>query len=132
MWCIVEINHNEDGTVVGKNIYFKKTIGIHKEIPVIKYGFNLKSIKRTIDSDRISTKLIVKNNSNEFANNGFCSIARAQLNPTGENFVLNFDYYVNKKMISQERLYEHLYSNLVKIGLLKTEAGLDDTIWPLD
>jgi hypothetical protein len=37
---------------------------------------------------------MVKNNANEFAPNGFCSISRATENPTGENFIINFDYYI--------------------------------------
>jgi hypothetical protein len=42
-----------------------------------KYGINLKAIKRTIESDSLVSKLIVKNNENEFAEDGFCTIARA-------------------------------------------------------
>jgi hypothetical protein len=37
--------------------------------------------------------MIVKDNANEFAESGFCSIARAKLNPIKENFLLNFEYY---------------------------------------
>jgi hypothetical protein len=36
------------------------------------------------------TKLIVKNNNNEYADSGFCSIARAASNPTGENYLYDF------------------------------------------
>jgi hypothetical protein len=47
-----------------------------------------------LNSDGIVSKIIVKNNANEFAPNGFCSIARAPENPIGENFIYNFDYYI--------------------------------------
>jgi hypothetical protein len=38
--------------------------------------------------------MVVKNNANEFAESGFCSIARAEENPSGENFILDFSYYI--------------------------------------
>jgi len=48
-----------------------------------------------LDSDAIVSKIIVKNNNNEFAKDGFCSIARARENPSGENFIYDFTYYIN-------------------------------------
>jgi phage minor structural protein len=75
-----------------------------------KYGINLNSIKRTINSDQITTKMIVKNNANEFAPNGSCSISRASLNPSKTNTVYNFDYYINQDLLdansTQLALYE--------------------------
>jgi len=59
-----------------------------------RYGVNLKSIQRTLDSNGVVSKLIVKNNANQFAESGFCSIARAQENPIGENFIYDFSYYI--------------------------------------
>jgi hypothetical protein len=38
--------------------------------------------------------MIVKNNANEFAENGFCSVSRAKENPIGENFLYDFSYYI--------------------------------------
>ena len=58
-----------------------------------EYGIDLKTISRTIDSDKLATKVIVNPNSNEFAPNGFCSIARSNWNYSKENFILNLDYY---------------------------------------
>ena len=107
-----------------KKVTFKESIGDIKKTPTIKYGLNLKSIKRTLDSDKISTKLIVKNNSNEFATNGSCSVARASLNPTGENFLLNFDYFVNRKIISKSDLDELLYSGIVTLSQLREKGSL--------
>jgi hypothetical protein len=59
-----------------------------------KYGINLKSIQRNLESDEIVSKIVVKDNSNEFAKNGFCSIARAEENYPGENFIYDFSYYI--------------------------------------
>ena len=76
-----------------------------------RYGINSKSIQRTIDSAAIVSKMIVKDNANEFAPNGFCSIARASENPTGENFLLNFDHYIRHKLLDFEVITNDLYVN---------------------
>lgn len=75
-----------------------------------KYGINLKSIKRTLDSKELVSRLIVKENTNTHALDGFCTIQRASENPTKENFILNFDYYVQHKMLERETLWNDLYN----------------------
>jgi hypothetical protein len=55
--------------------------------------------------------MIVKNNSNVAAKNGFCSIARAPMNELGENFILNFDYYIQKKILTRDEIDSILYIN---------------------
>ena len=84
-----------------------------------KYGINLKDVTRTLDSEQIATKIIVKNNSNEYADNGFCSIARAKDNPTKENFLYNFDYYIKQGILNESILNNDLYlrDNTGSIGL---------------
>jgi phage minor structural protein len=59
-----------------------------------EYGIDLKTITRSIDSDKLATKIIVNPNNNEFADNGFCSIARSSENYSKENFILNLDYFI--------------------------------------
>jgi protein involved in polysaccharide export with SLBB domain len=72
----------DDGTIDFKTIGFYEYVGKENHAG-FKYGINLDSIKRKIDSNQIVTKMIVKDNANEFAKNGFCSIARAPSNPGG-------------------------------------------------
>jgi hypothetical protein len=52
----------------------------------------------------------VKNNSNEFGKNGFCSIARAPSNPSGTNVVYNFDYYISQNLLSKNEVDYDLYN----------------------
>jgi hypothetical protein len=75
-----------------------------------KYGINSKSISRTLDSNAIISKLIVKNNANEFAPNGFCSIARSTENYEKENFLLNFEYYWRQNLLNEEDTRKDLYT----------------------
>ena len=93
-----------------KEIAFKDFIGQDNFIG-FKYGINLKGIKRTLDSDGIVSKIIVKDNSNEFAKDGFCSISRAKENPTKENFVHDFTYYINQGLLKLTTVTNDLYSS---------------------
>jgi hypothetical protein len=58
------------------------------------YGLDLNSIERNTVSDSIATKTIVLSNNNQFGKNGFCTIARSEQNYIKENFILNFDYFI--------------------------------------
>lgn len=78
-----------------------------------KYGVNVKSIQRTEDNSKFATKVIVKNNNNEYALKGdkLCTIARAENNPTKDNFIIDFGYYMRKGMLDREKTYKDLYEN---------------------
>jgi hypothetical protein len=93
----------------GKKIHFYSEIGRDRAVG-FSYNINTKSIKRTLDSKAITTKLIVKSNSNEFGTNGFCSIARASENTTKDNVIYNFDYYIKMGILSSEKLNKDLWS----------------------
>ena len=102
-----EISHDKDYRQQ-KFIGFEEFVG-KENFAGFRYGINSKSIQRTIDSAAIVTKMIVKDNANEFAPNGFCSIARASENPTGENFLLNFDHYIRQGLLDFDIVTNDLY-----------------------
>jgi hypothetical protein len=58
-----------------------------------EYGIDLKAVTRSIDSDKLATKIIVNPNNNEFGKDGFCTISRSNENYSKENFILNLDYF---------------------------------------
>jgi hypothetical protein len=97
--------------VPDKQIYFKQFVGEEKWNG-FKYGVNLKHIKRTIDSDQFSTRVIVKPNSNEFGKDKFCTIARAEENPIKENFIFDFSYYINNHLLNNSDLIGDLYTDV--------------------
>lgn len=116
-WPKFEIEHDaQTGRIELDSDYRqKKWVSFHEYIGSpnyagFKYGINLKSIQRTIESEGIVSKLIVKNNSNEFATDGFCSIARATESPNGENFILDFSYYIQQGMMGLAELTNDLYA----------------------
>lgn len=112
-----------------KTIYLKQFTG-DLNYAGFKYGINLKSIKRTMDSKDFVSRLIVKENINEHAMDGFCTIQRATENPIKESFILNFDYYVQHGMLNREELWQDLYG--LKKGyysqLAKINEGLEDLV----
>lgn len=97
-WPEINVGHNPDGTIASKSIRFRKYVG-SDNYAGFRYGTNLKSIKRTLDSKAIVTKLIVKDNTNEFAKNGFCSVARAPSNDLKDTCLYDFQYYINQKLL---------------------------------
>lgn len=115
-WVKFEIDHDpQTGMILMDEEYRqRKWVSFHEYIgnenySGFKYGINLKNIQRTIDSEAIVSKLIVKNNSNEFAEDGFCSIARADESPNGENFILDFSYYIQHGMLGMSEITNDLY-----------------------
>jgi hypothetical protein len=114
-WCQFKIEHDSTGRVVyingkpQKTVCFKEKIG--KEIGFgFIYGIDLKAISRTIQSDQIVTKTIVSQNNNEFATNGFCTIARSPENYARDTFILNFDYFISQGLLDGGQLNRDLYS----------------------
>lgn len=115
-WPKFEIEHNEETgeILLDSNYRQKKWVSFYEYVlnenyAGFKYGINLKSIQRTIESEAIVSKLIVKDNSNEFATDGFCSISRSSENPSGENFILDFSYYTQQGLLGLSEITNDLY-----------------------
>ena len=107
-WPKFIVGHNDNGEITTKTVKFFNYVGQENHVG-FKYGVNSKDIKRTIDSNQIVSKLIVKANSNEYAPNGFCSIARAPASVTKDNVIYDFGYYANKGLINASSLQRDLY-----------------------
>lgn len=92
-----EVRLDDDGKPI-KKVYFREYAG-KDNFAGFKYGINLNSIQRTLNSDEIVTKLIVDNVQSDYVDSGIMSIRDATANPSGEANILNFDYYINKGLI---------------------------------
>ena len=114
-WVRFRIDHEDDGSikivdgVPCKYVYFVEELERDNGLS-FEYGIDLKTITRSIDSDKLATKIIVNPNNNEFADNGFCSIARSSENYSKENFILNLDYFIQQNLLDGEELNKDLYS----------------------
>lgn len=107
-WADFHVEHNDKGEVISKTISFFESPG-KENYGGFRYGTNLKDTKRSIDSKAFVSKLIVPDNITEVAEDGFCSIARADSNVSGENYIYNFSYYINQGMLSGEMVHELFY-----------------------
>ena len=99
----------EDGQTVNKAWTGRKVIFYNRAIktdnPVaIEYKKNLDSISRTKDSSEVYTKMYVTPIETSTTDTGYISIADTALNPTLDEFILNFDYLYQTKAISQYQL----------------------------
>jgi hypothetical protein len=65
---------------------------------------------------------MVKSNSNEHAENGFCTIQRAGANPTGENYIYDFQYYQNVGLMPVSEYLDEVY-------YLDGAFGSDAPLW---
>lgn len=124
-WLSIDVGHDATGHITSKSVSFHEYVG-KDNYAGFKYGINLNSIKRDIDSNQIVTKMITKDNANEFAKNGFCSIARAPSNPSGTNVIYNFDYYVNQGLLSAEEVSKALYATSQNFVVNDPGAGEAD------
>lgn len=117
-WVRFDIKHNahtgkietDDENKPIKTVTFYQFAG-KKNFTGFKYGINLKSIQRTVDSNQLTSKLIVKPNSNEFAEAKQCAIGKAKNNPTKEDIIYNFDYYINHGMIPYKTWMDDMYGD---------------------
>ena len=116
----------------GKRVHFLEYI--EEDNPVgFRYGINLKSIQRKIDSKQIVTKTIVQPNSNEYALNGMgaCTIQRASMNPSGETAIYNFNYYVQHGLLTRAELNRDLYGGKGVTGYFNALYKLNQKVLPL-
>lgn len=119
-WVRFTINHDSAGRVLfDENGLPEKYVTLVEYIGKdlgwsFEYGIDLKLIRRKTVSTDLVTKTIVLPNDNEFAQNGFCSIARSPMNYIKENFILNFDYYVNQGLLDKDIINKDLYSTSQK------------------
>ena len=119
-WLVLNISRNSiTGAIDKKTVCFKNYIG-ENNYAGFRYGVNLKDIQRTYESKNIVTKLIVKQNSNEHAENGFCTIARAGANPTGENYIYDFQYFFNTGLLNAK---DYLETTYVQDGASGSDVG---------
>lgn len=114
-WVRFKIEHNKDtGKIIYENgvpkktVYFKEEIGEDLGYGFV-YGIDLKTISRSIDSNQLTTKVVVAPNTSEYAENGICRIADADLNENGENYILDFGYYISQGLLSSGELNKYLY-----------------------
>lgn len=125
-WLKISLEHDNNGRIILENGKPKGKVSFHKYIgDNLSYGFvkglNLENLQRTDVSDEITTKMIVKQNSNEFGKDKICTINRSTFNSLGTNEIYNFDYYINKGIL-ESNIYDILQNHYGKpLNQIKTQ-----------
>ena len=107
-WIDLVVEHDPDTGYIlydengkfEKYVYLKEYAGKNNWVG-FKYGINLNSIERTVNSDEIVTKLIVDQSQSDLVDEGFVSISSAPSNISGESYILNFEYYYNQNLLDR-------------------------------
>lgn len=107
-WLDIDVVHDVQGHPIYKKVLFKNYAGDQNHAG-FKYGVNLKDVQRTKDGSKLTTKLIVKNNYNQHAEGGMCSIMNAPSNESGENVLYSFDYYIGAGLLNATDLNNYLH-----------------------
>lgn len=113
-WIRSKVEHDDTGRIIyvngvpQKKIVIKENIGTDLGFGFV-YGIDLKTISRSIDSNQITSKVIVSPNINEYAQNGICEIAKSDFNENGENYIYDFGYYISQGLLNGGELNKYLY-----------------------
>ena len=113
-WIRSKVEHDDTGRIIyvngvpQKKIVIKENIGTDLGFGFV-YGIDLKTISRSIDSNQITSKVIVSPNINEYAQDGICEIAKSEFNENGENYIYDFGYYISQGLLNGGELNKYLY-----------------------
>ena len=106
-WVDLEVDHDELGYITYTDNKPNKFISLREysgkdNWTGFKYGINIDSIERSVNSDEVVTKLIVDATQSDYTDQGLVSIASAPSNNSGETYILNFEYYYNQGLLDRD------------------------------
>lgn len=106
---VFNIEHTDNGiTKLPKEIFYMTEKGMENKLG-FRYEKNLSNINRTIESDKIVTKLYVNDVDSEISKTGLCTIKLAEDNPSKDSFIIDFSYYLKQGLLNEKTVEEDLY-----------------------
>lgn len=144
-WVDLVVEHDDRGYITytngipNKKVYLREYVG-KDNYTGFKYGINIDSIERTVNSDEIVTKLIVDQSQSEYVDAGYVSIANAPSNQSGESYILNFEYYYNQGLLDRDTVEKDKVNFIeavkqINVALQEKEEerrNLEDALLKLD
>ena len=131
-WVDLVVDHDDNGYItkdssgrINKFVYLREYVGV-ENYAGFKYGINLRSIERTVNSDEFVTKLIVDQSQSDYADEGYISISAAPSNPTGESYILNFDYYYNQGLLDRESTEREVIRFVESVSKLNSNISIEE------
>ena len=130
VWPVFNI-YEKDG-VLKKEFYFREAC-IKENFAGFHSGINLISISRKTDSDDIVTKMFVEDQESDLSSDGFISIRKAPMNPWGENYLYNFQHYVNQRLLTDQILVTDAQGEqLPELMIDHDLKTLYETVYPMN
>ena len=100
----MEYEYDSDYHIIGKKIiYYNSFIQDKNGALDITYPYDTEKISRAMDGTDICTKLYVTKVEDDSAPTGYISIMSTAANPSGEDYILNFDYLHKIGTITEEQ-----------------------------
>lgn len=125
VYPVYYIYHDKNGKVIYENGKPKKIMfyitekGIENKLG-FRYEKNLSNISRSKNSSEIVTKLYVLDVDSDLSPTGLSSIRTAEDNPSKDNYIIDFSYYIKQGLLNEERTNADLYGeNDNDLGFLK-------------
>ena len=117
VWCRYYIKHNEDGTIArdpktGRRLKWVSLVsnyGVPNQVG-FTYGVNVSGIQRTVETTSLATKLYVDYCENGATKDGVITIQKAKDNLSKENFIFNFDYFIQMKLLDAQSVSLDFYN----------------------
>jgi len=110
VYCKYEYHYDENFHIIKKEVIFYNNFSDEMNGTIdLTYPYNSTSIKRTMDNNDLCTKLFVPSIEDGSAPDGVFSIMNTAANPSGEDYILNFDYLYMTDSIDRDQ-YEAISS----------------------
>ena len=107
VYCKYKYEYDSSFHIIGRKIiYYNSFIQEQNGVYDITYPYDTDKITRTMDGTDICTKLYVKKVEDDTAPAGYISIMSTAANPSGEDYILNFDYLHKIGTITEEQYAE--------------------------
>lgn len=117
VWCRYYIKHESNGKIsvdpkTGRRLKWVSLVSDYGEPNQIgfTYGLNTQNLQRTIETTSLATKLYVEYCENSATTDGVISIQKASNNISRENFIFNFDYFIQMKLLDGAAVALDLYN----------------------
>ncbi len=98
VWPTFTYGYDANYKVITRTISFNEEIESRAPYSIV-YGTNIKSISRSIDSSSFISKMYVEIIESEFEDTGAMAISLAPQNKMMQEFLYNFDYYLQNGML---------------------------------
>ena len=104
VFCRYEYDHDENYNITSRTVvFYNNYLKENERVFTLSYPHSSTKISRSMDGSGLTTKLFVSDVDDDSVYEGYHSIMNAEVNPTRENYLLNFDYMLKIGTISDEQ-----------------------------